>query len=281
MTIDLHTESQKIVSFISETFKNTGKTTAVIGLSGGIDSTTSFTLTLKALGPTNIHAFYLPSKTSNQIHLVHIKELLSLSDFPIKNFHIIPINSLIQKSWRTIKHHSIPAEADTFSEAFQANRLNREEKSVGEETNKLRLANLSARIRMMILFDQAKKYDGLVVGTENKSESMLGYYTRFGDAASDLEPLAHLYKTQVIELSKYLNIPEPIIAKKPSADLWPGQTDATELGFSYSEADPILEQINLGKNPTGELAEKIKAAIDKAAFKSQVPYIPPLNLPLK
>lgn len=259
--------SQQIIAFIQTIFKQTGISTAIIGLSGGIDSAVSFTLTAQAIGADHIQAFHLPSKTTSSQHLQDIQLLTS-------NFQIIPINSIIQKSWRTIKHSTV-GQADDFSEAFQANRLNRERKNVSQTTNKLRLANLSARIRMMILFDQAKKYDGLVVGTENKSEAMLGYFTRFGDAASDLEPIAHLFKTQVIELAKYLNLPPSIIQKKPSADLWSGQTDESELGFTYAQADPILEQISLGKNPTGNLAERIKKQVDQMAFKHQVPYLIP------
>jgi len=259
--------SQQIIAFIQAIFKRTGKSTAIIGLSGGIDSAVSFALTVKALGANNLQAYHLPSKSTPSQHL-HDIQLLT------PNFQIIPINSIIQKSWRTIKHSTV-IQADDFSEAFQANRLNRERKNVGRTTNKLRLPNLSARIRMMILYDQAKKYDGLVVGTENKSEAMLGYFTRFGDAASDLEPIAHLFKTQVIELAKYLNLPPSIIQKKPSADLWAGQTDESELGFTYTQADPILEQISLGKNPTGNLAERIKKQVDQMAFKHQVPYLIP------
>ncbi|OGY17976.1 MAG: NAD(+) synthase [Candidatus Chisholmbacteria bacterium RIFCSPHIGHO2_12_FULL_49_9] len=106
--------------------------------------------------------------------------------------------------------------------------------------NRLRLANLAARARMIVIFDQAKLHDALVIGTENRSEHLLGYYTRFGDEASDVEPIRHLYKTQVRELAKYLTIPDAIITKTPTAGLWQGQTDEAELGFSYEEADPIL-----------------------------------------
>lgn len=282
MTFDPKTESEKITRFIHTIFDQTGKTTAVIALSGGIDSAVSFTLTCQALGADHVHAFYLPSKTSNPQNFNDIQQLISSLQLPTFHLHIIPIGSIIQKSWRTINHPEKTGAARAFYETFQANRLNSEVKSMSDITNRLRLANLSARIRMMIIFDQAKKYDALVVGTENKSERMLGYFTRFGDAASDLEPITHLFKTQVIDLAKYLNIPTPILTKAPSADLWSGQTDEAELGFTYAEADPILMQIDQGKTPTGELADKIIAQVNQNNFKHHVPYaIPPVNLPLK
>jgi NAD+ synthase len=269
MKIDPKTESQQIISFIRETFKKTNKTTAVIGLSGGIDSAVSFSLTLKALGPEHIRAYHLPSKTTNPQHLKDIQLLTP-------DFHTIPIGSIIQKSWRIINHPSrekIHELAPAAGPGLQESKIHNSDAEEIKKTNRLRLANITARIRMMILFDQAKKHDALVIGTENKSESMLGYFTRFGDSASDLEPITHLFKTQVIELAKYLNVPESIIAKKPSADLWPGQTDQTELGFSYAEADPILEQVSLGKNPSGDLAQKVMTQVNRSGFKHLVPYL--------
>ncbi|NCO88578.1 NAD(+) synthase [Candidatus Roizmanbacteria bacterium] len=97
-----------------------------------------------------------------------------------------------------------------------------------------------ARTRMIILFDQAKKLDALVCGTENKSEHLLGYFTRFGDAASDIEPIQHLYKTQIYQLAKYLKIPREIINQPPTAGLWNGQTDEGQFEFTYKEADQVL-----------------------------------------
>jgi len=248
-------ESPLIISFLKDIFTRTGKSTAVIGLSGGIDSAVSFALTIKALGPQNIHAYHLPSKTTNFQHLKDLQLLTSDLRLKTSHFHLIPINSIIQKSWRIIKH-ATPEESMRPPSGV----------------SKLRLANLAARIRMMILFDQAKKHDALVIGTENKSETMLGYFTRFGDQASDLEPIAHLFKTQVIDLAKHLDLPTSIINKPPSADLWPGQTDAAELGFSYTAADPVLMQLAAGELPEGELAEKVISTVNKNAFKQHVPY---------
>lgn len=134
---------------------------------------------------------------------------------------------------------------------------------------------------MTCLFDQAKKLNCLVIGTENKSENLLGYYTRFGDQASDIDPLSHLYKLQVIELAKYLLLPASIINQPPSAGLWSGQTDEQELGFSYQQADPVLNLLVdqklsfsqiVAKGFDQKLAKKITARLSAVDFKQKVPY---------
>ena len=136
-----------------------------------------------------------------------------------------------------------------------------------------------ARTRMMIIYDLAKKNDALVCGTENKSEKYLGYFTRFGDEASDIEPIVHLYKTQVRQLSEFLDLPTQIQTKQPTADLWEGQTDEQELGFSYEIADRVLMQlIDEGKpgakieGMDPELVAKVIQRVGQMKFKQQVPY---------
>jgi len=142
--------------------------------------------------------------------------------------------------------------------------------------DKIRLGNIMARVRMIILFDLAKQFNALVCGTENKSEKLLGYFTRFGDAASDLEPLSHLYKTQVYELAKYLKVPEEIINQKPTAGLWNGQTDEGDFGFTYEEADQVLSLISehqaLDDKKRFPNVEKIINRMQKNQFKQKVPY---------
>jgi NAD+ synthase len=136
-----------------------------------------------------------------------------------------------------------------------------------------------ARVRMVVLYDFAKKLKGLVCGTENRSEYCLGYFTRFGDEASDIEPLQHLYKTQVYELAKYLGVPQNIIDKQPSANLWGNQTDENELGFSYGEADPVLYLYFDKKIPIEDIekqgfgnAKKIIDYAEKNSYKHNAPY---------
>ena len=144
--------------------------------------------------------------------------------------------------------------------------------------DQLRRGNIMARVRMITLFDFAKKNNAMVVGTENRSEYHLGYFTRFGDEASDIEPLQHLYKTQVIELAKYLSLPQSIIEKPPSANLWESQTDEGDFGFSYAEADPVLYLYFDKKNPVWTIesmnpgAKKIIEFAEKFTYKHRVPY---------
>lgn len=147
------------------------------------------------------------------------------------------------------------------------------------DTDKIRLGNIMARVRMTILYDLAKKNNALVLGTEDKSEFLLGYFTRFGDQASDIEPIRHLYKTQVYTLAKYLNVPKEIINQQSSPDLWPGQTAEKELGFSYKEADVVLHLYHDKKMPLAEIEKmnlpnykKVIERVKKNSFKHQLPY---------
>jgi NAD+ synthase len=258
-------ESASIRSFIKATFAHTGKDKAILAVSGGIDSATSLMLIAKSLEPKNIYTLHLPSKTTAPIHTLHAKAINETANIPSSNQLTIPITGLIQKTWRLLTRHSVGANPRIRPESAQKNLL--------------RLANIAARQRMVILFDQAKKLDALVVGTENYSEHLLGYYTRFGDEASDIEPIRHLYKTEVIELAKFLGVPADIVNKPPSADLWRLQTDEQELGFSYSQADPILKlhvqgktQAEISKYYPLSLVEKVLSQVNASAFKTHVPY---------
>jgi NAD+ synthase len=147
--------------------------------------------------------------------------------------------------------------------------------------DRIRLGNVMARTRMIMLYDLAKKHNALVLGTEDKSEFYLGYFTRFGDEASDIEPIRHLYKTQIYQLAKYLGVPEEIINQKSSPELWPGQTAEKELGFSYTEADIVLhlhcdKKISVKKIKAMGFsnAEKIINRVNENSFKHHLPYTP-------
>jgi NAD+ synthase len=148
--------------------------------------------------------------------------------------------------------------------------------------NHLRKGNIMARTRMIVVYDQARRREALVVGTENKSEHLLGYYTRFGDEASDVEPLRGLYKTQVYQLARYLGVPEPILTKTPTAGLWEGQTDEGEFGFTYAEADAILALVYDGGKSVDEAVsagferakvEAVTAWVRSKEFKHHLPLV--------
>jgi len=151
-------------------------------------------------------------------------------------------------------------------------------------TNKIRTGNIMARTRMMILYDRSAFHNALVVGTSNKTELTLGYFTLHGDGACALEPIGHLYKTQVKQLAEYLEVPKQIIEKAPSAELWEGQTDEEELGMSYEEMDKILsitmspqyrycDEETIDLLGYKELREKVEMLIEKNRFKSESPRI--------
>lgn len=239
--IDPAYEKRRIISFIRRTFKKQKKQKAVIGLSGGIDSTTSYFLLCEALGNRNIISVHLPY------------------------FSLDPhINKFINKKGV----YGIDQIVDSFKKTVQV-----------YKSEKVRLGNIMARVRMIILYDLAKKNNALVCGTENKTEHLLGYYTRFGDEASDIEPIKHLFKTQVYELASYLGVPKAILEKAPAAELWTGQTDEGEFGFTYKEADEVLSLYFDKKKSLSKIAKlgfkNAKKIVDKAkssSFKHAVPY---------
>lgn len=283
--IDSAVEAKKITQFISRTFQEAGKTTAIVAVSGGVDSAASLMLAAQALKPESVLALHLPSKTTRPQSTEHAILAMDAAQIPPNNRLTINIGAIIQKSWRIIRRYEessgdadmIAVDARSRTPAIVAGSRARQTRMSNRQKdlaiNYLRLANLTARIRMTLLFDQAKKHNALVIGTENLSEHLLGYFTRFGDEASDLEPIRHLYKTQIYLLAHFLKVPEPIIAKPPSADLWPGQSDSGDLGFTYQEADPILRLIHEKKNlPDSPLAQAVQAAVNRNAFKQQVPY---------
>lgn len=203
--------TKELVTFLKKTFSSSGFGRAVIGLSGGVDSATSFALAVRALGKEHVYPVLLPYGT---LYPQGLQDALFVCDafgIPLANRIIYDIQPM--------------ADAYILSQDISDN---------------TRRGNVMARSRMIVLFDMAKKYNALVVGTENKSEHLLGYFTRFGDEASDIEPLRSLYKTQVYILARELGIPEPVLTKAPTAGLYEGQIDEAEFGFTYKEADEIM-----------------------------------------
>lgn len=198
-----------LTSFIRDAVETAHSAGVVVGLSGGVDSSLAAALAAGALGPERVHGFLLPYRTSSPESVDDARAVARHLGVPHREIDISPM---------------VDAYFDTAEPGADP----------GRRGNKM------ARERMTILFDQAKKLGCLVLGTSNKTEILLGYSTVFGDNASSLNPLGDLYKCQVWQLARHLGLPAQVIDKRPSADLWPGQTDEGDLGFSYATADEVL-----------------------------------------
>jgi NAD+ synthase len=194
--------------FIHSEITRAGFSRAVLGVSGGVDSALSCFLAVEALGPENVLAIRMPYETSSPDSLDHAQLVIEAIGVQSTTIPITPmVNPLLDL---------VPEEA------------------------KVRRGNIMARQRMVVVYDQSAAFNGLVVGTGNKTEILLGYTTLYGDSACAINPIGDLYKTQVRQLSRALGVPDVVIDKAPSADLWEGQTDEDELGFTYEEVDKLL-----------------------------------------
>ena len=250
LNLNLKEVHSELVEFLRESFKKAGFSKAVLGLSGGIDSALVAYLLRDALGKENVLAIMMPYKSSNPDSLNHAK--LVIEDLGI-NSKTIEITDMI--------------------DAYFKNE---------EEATSLRMGNKMARERMSILFDYSSKENALVVGTSNKTEIYLGYSTQFGDSACALNPIGDLYKTNIWDLSRYLKIPNELIEKKPSADLWEGQTDEQEMGLTYKEADQVLyrmleenkkvEEV-LAEGFNKDLVDNIVRRMNRSEYKRRMPLI--------
>jgi NAD+ synthase len=197
-----------LTGFVKSEVTRVGYSRAVINLSGGLDSALSCALAVEALGAENVLALRLPYRTSSPDSLENAQ--LMIDKFKVHS-KTIEITNMVDP---LIEHDP--------------------------EMSNTRKGNIMARSRMIVLYDQSEAFKGLPIGTSNKTEILLGYSTMWGDMAAAINPIGDLYKTQVRQLSRALGIPDPIVDKPPSADLWVGQTDEGELGFTYEQVDKLL-----------------------------------------
>jgi NAD+ synthetase len=210
------------VSFLREEFDRRGFEKAVVGVSGGVDSAVTAFLCAKALGPENVIGIRMPYRTSSPDSLAHAQ--LVIDELGIES--------------RTV---DISAAVDGY--------LTNE-----PDADPARRGNVMARERMIVLFDLSARYKALPVGTGNKTERLLGYFTWHADDSPPINPLGDLFKTQVWQLARFLGVPEVIVGKPASADLIEGQTDEGDFGINYAEADRILNWLVSGYSPTAMVA---------------------------
>lgn len=254
LTIDTEKIRNKLTTFIRDEVSKAGFSKLVIGLSGGLDSTLAYYLAVEALGAENVLGVRMPYRTSSAESLEHAQLAIDELGSPSLT---IPITDMVEPLF-----------------------------SLFPDMDGRRRGNVMARERMIILFDRSEAFKGLVLGTGNKTEYLLGYTTLFGDSACALNPLGDLYKTQVRQLSRAMGVPEVIITKPPSADLWVGQTDEGELGFTYAEVDQVLHLLVDQKVSPEDCVEKgfsrdfVQTVIDrvrKSQFKRVLPPIAQLD----
>jgi len=238
---------------ITEYFRVSGFTKAVIGLSGGIDSALAAALAVRALGPENVITVRLPYESNNDKSLMIAKEIADFLKIPKENQLTVDITESVNRTWCFVE--GIPR---------------------GNE--KLRVGNIAARMRMIILMDVSAAYTALLVGTENKTEEYLAYFTIGGDQISSIEPSKNLWKVQVFQLALALDLPESVLSRAPSAELWQGQTDEGELDLTYVQIDTVLAAHDGDFDPkeygiSAEIEQKVLNHVEKVTGKREAPYI--------
>jgi len=254
LALDYKIVKQILVDFIRDEVTRVNMKTGILGLSGGIDSAISAFLTAEALGPENTYCVMMPYKTSNPDSRAHAE--LAAEKLKCKT-ELVEITPMVDPLF-----------------------------DLDKEITPLRKGNIMARQRMIVLYDRSSKHNGLVIGTSNKTETLLGYSTVYGDNACAINPIGDLYKTQIWQFAEYLGVPEAIINKAPSADLWNGQTDEKELGFTYKEVDKLLfqmvderlsvpELLDLGYDK--KFIDRVMDLIQKSQYKRRTPLIAKLT----
>ena len=252
---ELHIKDREFIEkvlthFIREEVTKAGFQKVVVGISGGVDSALTAFLAVKALGKENVIGLSMPYRTSSRSSVEDARLVAEILEI---EFHEIEITPQI----------------DAYFRLFP-------------DADNVRRGNKMARERMSILYDFAHWKGALVIGTSNKSELLIGYSTRWGDNAHDINPIGDLYKTQVWEMAEFVGVPERIVKKKPSADLWPGQTDEGEIGLSYRTLDQILigyvdlrlrreELVEIGFDPV--VVDRVLTMVRNSQYKRKLPII--------
>ena len=252
LAIDTAAARRIITEFVRAQLEQAGFERALLGLSGGIDSALVAYLVAEAIGADRLLAVLMPYRTSSPESAAHAEEVVRQLGCAREVVDISPM-------------------VDAYFEAEGR-----------RDASALRRGNFMARSRMMVLYDRSVTWGGLVVGTGNKTETLIGYTTLWGDSASAFNPIGDLYKSQIRQLAAAMGVPDAIIRKAPSADLWPGQTDEDEVGFSYAHIDRILFRLVDRRLSIEEVVregfdlatvERVDRMVAGAEFKRQVPPI--------
>jgi NAD+ synthase len=261
--IDPQLTSEVIVGFIRAQMEQTGFERIVLGLSGGVDSATVAYLCARAVGPDNLLAIRMPYRTSSETS--EADALRVVADLGCRTERI-DITPMVDPMLATIDRPDQAPAGDTLN---------------------VRQGNVMARQRMIVVYDRSAAFDALVAGTSNKTEALLGYGTLFGDMAAAFAPIGDLYKTQLRGVARHLGVPEEILAKPPSADLWPGQTDEGELGRSYDLLDRALFALvdrrwtvdrAVAAGLDRDLVEWVARRVSRMEFKRQLPPVAKVSL---
>ena len=247
--MDFENIKNQMITFLKSEANRIGVSNVVLGISGGLDSAIVAVLCKEAFGD-NLLGVFMPSHLSSDASIEDAKKLCE--KFDIK-YEIVEIAPMVHGYFNNVK-----------------------------DPTPLRIGNFSARVRMAVLYDISAKENAIVVGTSNKSEILLGYGTHYGDTACAINPLGMMYKSDEFEFAKYLGVIDEIIEKKPSADLWEGQSDEEELGYSYKIMDDMLKKLVDQKIPKDQLIktengknliDMLEYRIKSNAFKGQLPII--------
>jgi NAD+ synthase len=252
---ELETHREHLVGFIRDTAEEAGTDRAVLGLSGGIDSTLTAYLAVEALGEENLHGLVMPGEVSDEENMSDAEWVAQELGITYDVFEINPI---------------VDEFLDTYSEV---------------EGDQLAVGNARARTRAVLNYLVANHENALVLGTGNRSEAMVGYFTKYGDGAVDCHPIGNLYKQQVRQLASYLGVPEELVEKPPTAGLWADQTDEEELGIDYDSLDAILALHIDGplsvtatarevEELTEEQVERVRQMYERSEHKRRVPPAP-------
>lgn len=248
--LPMETVEGVLVQFVQDSVRASGFERVLLGLSGGVDSAVVAAIAARALGPQNVLGVFMPHRQSSAASTRDAQAVAGALGLRHETVDITPI-------------------VDGFI-------------ATAGETDRVRLGNVMARARMVVLYDRSARDGALVLGTSNKTELMLGYGTLHGDLASALNPVGDLYKTYIWQLAEHLKLPESVVRKAPSADLWEGQTDESELGFAYHDADRLLYQMVDERRTDEELetsgfqrefVEKVRERIRRSQFKRRPPII--------